>query len=93
MATTILKGMQNGVVDRKTFSDEYNFFLTPAMLKGASERLAPLGDPTKTEVMQTAERGGMEVSVTNFTFSEKVITALMYRRPDGIVEEYLLIGH
>ena len=91
-ATALFKGFQAGAVDRSTLSDEYNYFLTPAMLKGASERLAPLGDPSKTEVVNLAERGGMEVSVTNFTFGEKVVTALMYRQPNGIVEEFLLIG-
>ncbi len=92
MATTIFKQLQAGVVDRKQFSDDCNNFLTAEMLKGAAERLAPLGTPSKTEVVDLGERGGMEVSLTNFTFGERVITALMYRKTNGIVDEYLLIG-
>lgn len=92
MATTLFKAFQAGVVDRKQLTDEHNFFLTDAKLREAAARLAPLGEPTKTEVVDLGERGGMEVSVTSFTFGEKVITALMYRRTDGIVDEYLLIG-
>lgn len=92
LATTILKQIQGGAVDRKLFTEEYNHFLSPALLQGASGRLAPLGEPTKVELANTGERGGMEVSLTNFTFGEKVVSAVMYRYPDGIVDEYLLIG-
>ncbi|HWA57965.1 MAG TPA: serine hydrolase, partial [Gemmatimonadales bacterium] len=92
MAVSIFKELQAGAVDRSRLSEEYNFFLTPAMLSGAATRLAPLGEPSKAEVVDLAERGGMEVSITSLTVGEKVITALMYRRPDGIVEEYLLIA-
>jgi CubicO group peptidase (beta-lactamase class C family) len=92
MAATLLKQLQTGNVDRGQLSEEYNYFLTDALLKGASERLAPLGTPSKTAVMDLEERGGMEVSVTDFTFGEKVVTALMYRKVNGIVDEYLLIS-
>lgn len=91
MATSILKQLQAGKVDRTQLSEEYNFFLTDRMLTGASQRLAPLGIPSKTEVMDLGERGGMEVSLTDFTFGEKVLTALMYRKVNGIVDEFLLI--
>jgi CubicO group peptidase (beta-lactamase class C family) len=92
MATTLFKGFQAGKVDRKLLTDENNFFLTDEKLNGASARLAPLGEPSKVEVASLGERGGMEVAVVNFTFGEKVVTALMYRRTDGMVDEYLLIG-
>lgn len=92
MATALLKAIQAGTVDRKQLSADYNAFLTPALLKAASGRLAPMGEPSKIELADTGERGGMEVSFTNFTFGEKVVSALMYRRPNGIVEEYLLIA-
>jgi CubicO group peptidase (beta-lactamase class C family) len=93
MATTLLKTIQAGSVDRTQLSPDYNAFLTPELLKAASGRLAPLGEPTRVELAgPPGERGGMEVSFTNFTFGEKVVSALMYRRPNGIVEEYLLIA-
>jgi D-alanyl-D-alanine carboxypeptidase len=92
LAATILKGLQAGNVDRKLFTEEYNHFLTAAKAQGAKDRLGPLGEPSKTEVVDLGERGGMEVSVTNFSFGEKVVTALMYRYPSGMVDEYLLIG-
>ncbi|HWA16159.1 MAG TPA: serine hydrolase domain-containing protein, partial [Gemmatimonadales bacterium] len=92
LATTIFKGLQAGNVDRSLFTEEYNHFLTPAKAQGAKERLGALGEPTKVEAVDLAERGGMEVSVTNFTFGDKVVTALMYRYPDNMVDEYLLIG-
>jgi CubicO group peptidase (beta-lactamase class C family) len=92
LATTIFKGLQTGTVNRQLFTEEYNHFLTAAREKGAKDRLGPLGEPTKVELGNLSERGGMEVSFTNFTFGDKVVSALMYRYPDGSVDEYLLIG-
>ncbi len=92
LAATILTGLQAGTVDRRLFTEEYNHFLTAAKAQGAKDRLGPLGAPSKVEVANLGERGGMEVSVVNFTFGERVVTALMYRYPNGMVDEYLLIG-
>lgn len=92
LATTIFKGLQAGNVDRKLFTEEYNYFLTAAREQGAKARLGPLGEPSKVEIADLGERGGMEVSFTNFTFGTKVVSALMYRYPNGMVDEYLLIG-
>lgn len=42
------------------------------------------------EVLKVSERGGMEVSVTRLTFKSGRLRALMYRRPDGIIEQFFV---
>ena len=55
-------------------------------VKGAKERLGPLGEPEKVEADPASERGGMEVVVVHFTFKDKKVKTLMYRSPDGKVQ-------
>lgn len=82
--------LQRGTVDRKTLSADYNAFLTPARLAAASRTLAPLGDITNAELLGVSERGGMQVAVVRLTAGARVVTTLAYRRPNGVIEEYLL---
>jgi D-alanyl-D-alanine carboxypeptidase len=82
--------LQHGSVDRSTLSDDYNAFLTPARLAAASGSLAPLGDITNAELLGVSERGGMQVAVVRLTIGARVVTTLVYRRPNGVMEEYLL---
>ena len=81
--------LQHGTVNRKMLSDDYNAFLTPARLAAASRTLAPLGDITNAELLGVSERGGMQVSVVRLTAGGRVVTTLMYRDPNGVMEEYL----
>jgi len=64
--------------------------LTDEKIRGAKERLQPLGEPTKIEVERTAERGGMEVARVRFTFKNAVLSASMYRTPDGIIQQFFI---
>jgi len=82
--------LQHGSIDRKALSDDYNAFLTAARLSAASRTLAPLGDITNAELLNVSERGGMQVAVVRLTVGGRVVTTLMYRRPNGLIEEYLL---
>jgi D-alanyl-D-alanine carboxypeptidase len=53
--------------------------------------LKPFGAPTGVAVRSVGERGGMEVSSVQLTFVSGALDALMYRSPDGKVQEYLLL--
>jgi hypothetical protein len=64
--------------------------MTDARVKDAAQRLAPLGEPTSTEVEGPGERGGMEVSTVRFAFASASLAAWLYRTPDGKVQEFLL---
>jgi CubicO group peptidase (beta-lactamase class C family) len=81
---------QSGNVDRAQFGEEFNIFLTDSKIAGASDRLKSLGAPRSVNVLQSRERGGMEVTTTRLTFPERTLQVLMYRKPDGKIEQYFI---
>ncbi|MEO5816336.1 MAG: serine hydrolase domain-containing protein [Gemmatimonadaceae bacterium] len=82
--------LQRGQVDRAKLSDDYKAFLTPRRIAAASKTLASLGDVTNAELLGVHERGGMQVATVRLTVGGRAVTTLMYRRPDGVMEQYLL---
>lgn len=89
-ASRFLRELQNGKIDRNRLGAAYARFLGADETAAAARRLKPLGRPRKTEVIGSHERGGMEVTETRFTFKSTTLVALMYRTPDGIIQEYLI---
>jgi CubicO group peptidase (beta-lactamase class C family) len=89
-AKALFGQFRQNAVDRRQLAEEYDIYLTPAKLTEASKRLRPYRSLKKAELVETHERGGMEVSTTRLTFANGVIRAQMYRRPDGKVEQYFL---
>lgn len=89
-AWAMFHALQAGAVDRANLTDEYSWFLSPARLAAASERLAQLGEPSEVTVRVRTERGGMEVAVVDLAFETQGVRALMYREPDGKVAEFLV---
>lgn len=89
-AKDMLRQLQKGEVKRDQLGEDYSVFLTDERVKGAKERLGPLGEPEKVEADPASERGGMEVVVVHFTFKDKKLKTLMYRSPDGKVQEFLI---
>jgi CubicO group peptidase (beta-lactamase class C family) len=83
--------LQRGNPNRSHLAEEFNWFLTPEKVSASAKRLKPFGSPTKLEVLQTSERGGMEVSLTRLTFKSGALKAQMYRRPDGIIEQFFVL--
>jgi D-alanyl-D-alanine carboxypeptidase len=86
----MLAAFQAGRVDRALLGEEFSFFLTEAKLRAASLKLKPYGEPTKVELEDTSERGGMEVSTVRFTFAKGAWSGQMYRTPDGKIQEFLI---
>lgn len=82
--------LRSGKVDRSVFSEDFNEFLTDAKVKGAAARLAPFGEPTAAALESINERGGMEVTTVRLTFASGSLRALMYRMPDGKVQQYFI---
>jgi D-alanyl-D-alanine carboxypeptidase len=82
--------LQAGRLDRARLGEEYSAFVTEAKLGAASRALKPFGAPTGATVRSVGERGGMEVSAVQLAFGARSLDALMYRSPDGRVQEYLL---
>lgn len=84
--------LQAGRVDRAQLGEEFSAYLTDAKIRGASERLKAYGEPTKVNVDSVAERGGMEVARVTFTFASGVLKGLMYRTPDGKVQQFFVLA-
>lgn len=87
---TLFASLQSGVIDRRELSDEFNHFLTAEKVVGASARLKAFGKPVKSEILSVNERGGMEVTVARLTFKADQLKTLMYRMPDGKVEQFFV---
>lgn len=90
VAKSLLSAMQNGTLPRAKLSPEYSAFATDERLQAAAPALEALGEPITVEVLRTRERGGMEAAVVQFVFATTTLQAVMFRRPDGIVEQFLL---
>jgi D-alanyl-D-alanine carboxypeptidase len=88
-ARTFLVALQQGKVDRSTLGDDYSAFLSPELVAGAHASLTALGPITDVTVAETAERGGMEVAEVRFKAGKQAAGALMYRTPDGKIQEVL----
>jgi CubicO group peptidase (beta-lactamase class C family) len=90
-ARELLRQMQAGAVDRGKLGEEFSLYLSDDRLKAAAPRLKALGEPERVEVEGVSERGGMEVARVRFTFKGgKEARGLLYRKPDGTIEEFLL---
>ncbi len=82
--------LQKGRINRSQLGVEFSLFLDPDKLKTASARLKPCGKPLKVELAGLSERGGMEVATVKLSFKTGVLKTLMYRSPDGIIQEFLV---
>lgn len=89
-ARTLFAALQQGTVDRQTLSEEYSHFLNRERLRTAATALGPLGAPDTVVQQWRGERGGLEVAVTSFSFGTRRLQGLMYRSPDGKIEEFLV---
>jgi CubicO group peptidase (beta-lactamase class C family) len=90
MAASFFNDLQRGQVDRRTLSADYAAFLTPVRLRQAATTLAPLGEVTGALLLGVAERGGMQVARVRLSTGSRSVSTLMYRRPDGTLEQFLL---
>jgi hypothetical protein len=89
VALDLLAQIRKGEVNRALLGDEYSAFLTPARLAVMSTSLADAGDVRDVQPGAIRERGGMEVSTLALTVGTTPVTTLMYRTPDGKVQEFL----
>jgi len=88
-AQKFLADLEKGTVDRATLAPDFDAFLTPDKLSAAQRALNTLGPIAHVRVVNTVERGGMEVAVVQFDVGGVAAQGLMYRDPDGKVEEFL----
>ena len=89
VALDLLTQMRAGTVDRARLGDEYSAFLTPARLAVMSRSLVDAGAVSDVAAGPIRERGGMEVSTLRLMLGSTPASTLMYRTPDGRVQEFL----
>lgn len=89
-ARKFLQGLQAGTVDRSTLGADFDAFLTPDMLRRAQRSLSGVGPIDNVQVVGIYERGGMQVAVIRFQVGSENARALMYRTPDGTIQELLI---
>ncbi len=89
MALDLLAQIRAGELNRALLGDEYSAFLTPARLSVMSKSLVDAGEVHDVEPGAIRERGGMEVSTLSLRVGTTPATTLMYRTPDGKVQEFL----
>jgi CubicO group peptidase (beta-lactamase class C family) len=82
--------LQKGQVARARLGDEYNAYLTDEKIRAASARLTPFGAPVEVKLDSANERGGMEVARTTLVFAKGTLKGLMYRTPDGKVQQFFV---
>jgi CubicO group peptidase (beta-lactamase class C family)/dienelactone hydrolase len=88
-ALDFLHQMQAGQVKRDRLGEEFSLFLTDDCVKAAVLRLKALGEPDEVEVVGVTERGGMEVASIRLTFKTAKLSGLLYRSPDGKIQQLL----
>jgi CubicO group peptidase (beta-lactamase class C family) len=85
-ALELLRQLREGKVDRATLGEEYSAWLTPERIASA---LPDQGDVSEMEVVGRHERGGMEVAALRFKIGTVQAAGLLYRTPDGKIQEFL----
>jgi D-alanyl-D-alanine carboxypeptidase len=86
-ARAFFEGLRQGKVDRALLGEEFSFYLKDAVIPAASARMKAYGAPTAAVVESIGERGGMEVSTTRLEFAAGTLKVLMYRTPDGKIQQ------
>jgi hypothetical protein len=89
-AKKFLTELEQGRVDRSTISPDFDAYLTPEKVSTAQRSLNALGPISNIRVTGLRERGGMEVAIVQFNVGTTAAQGLMYRTPDGKLEEFLL---
>lgn len=88
-AKKFLSELEKGKVDRSTLGEDFNLYLTPAKVAAAQRALNAMGPISKIRISNTVERGGMEVAFVQFAVGATASEGLLYRTPDGKVQEFL----
>lgn len=88
-AKKFLLELEKGTVDRSTLGEDFSLFLTADKVAAGQNALNALGPIGNIRVVGTSERGGMEVASVVFDVGRIQARGLMYRTPDGKVQEFL----
>jgi len=88
-ATKFLTELERGTVDRTTLGEDFSEFLSADKVRRGQAALNALGKIGNVRIAATGERGGMEVATVLFDVGKTPSRGLMYRMPNGKIEEFL----
>ncbi|HEX4682104.1 MAG TPA: serine hydrolase domain-containing protein [Gemmatimonadaceae bacterium] len=88
-ARKFLLEIENGSVDRASLGEDFSAFLTADRVAAGRKALSAMGPISNIAIAGVGERGGMEVATVTFTVGSTAARGLMYRTPDGKVQEFL----
>jgi len=88
-AKKFLAELEQGRVDRSTVSPDFDAYLTADKIAKAQRSLNALGKISNIRIAGLSERGGLEVASVRFTVGTTQAQGLMYRTPEGKLEEFL----
>lgn len=84
-------GLQKGEFERSSVTEDLNGFFSAAVLADFSSSLGPLGEVTNIVQNNKQDRGGMaHRSFTVTTASQKKLNVVVYVKPDGRFDQYLV---
>jgi len=89
-AKKFLADLERGTADRSTLDDDFNFYLTADKLAAAKRAFGALGPISNVRVVGTSERGGAEVSRVLFDVGKTRAIGVMFRAPNGKIQEFLI---
>jgi CubicO group peptidase (beta-lactamase class C family) len=88
-AKKFLADLEKGSVDRGTLGDDFKAYLTAEKVAAGQKALNAMGAIGNVRISATGERGGMEVATVLFDVGATPVRGLMYRTPDGRIQEFL----
>lgn len=89
-AKQFLSLLERGRIDRGSLGEDFNALLTPQHVERDRASLAARGRISDVRIIRTVERGGMEVAVVQFMVGRTPAQSLMYRTPDGKIQQFLI---
>ncbi len=89
-ALQLLAQIRSGTVDRTLLGEEYSAFLSAERLALLSTSVREAGNVADVVAGPVRERGGMEVSSLRLMLGTTPASTLMYRTPDGKIQEFLI---
>jgi CubicO group peptidase (beta-lactamase class C family) len=89
VARGLLEQFRSGNIDRSALAPEYDAYLTPERVQSAARAISALGATGTIEVTDQWERGGLAVASLRIQLGDTAVRALLYRRSDGTIEEFL----
>jgi len=88
-AKKFLTELERGQVDRASLGEDFSVFLTRQKIDAGKRALNAMGPISNVRIAGVGERGGMEVATVLFDVGKTASRGLLYRTPDGKVQEFL----